>query len=51
MATYVIRRVLYSIPVLIAASFLIFSFVTLSGDPIARIKLQPRQAQAGKEGG
>jgi peptide/nickel transport system permease protein len=36
---YVIRRLLYSIPVLIAASFIIFSFVSISGDPLAGLRL------------
>jgi peptide/nickel transport system permease protein len=31
--TYIVRRVLYSIPVLVAASFLIFTFVAVSSDP------------------
>jgi peptide/nickel transport system permease protein len=35
MLSYVIRRLLYSIPVLIAASFLTFTFVVLSSDPFA----------------
>ena len=35
MLTYVIRRLLYSIVVLFAASFIIFSFVSMSGDPLA----------------
>ena len=33
MLTYVIRRLLYSVVVLIAASFLVFTFVAVSGDP------------------
>jgi peptide/nickel transport system permease protein len=33
--TYVVRRLLYSIPVLIAASFLTFTFVVLASDPFA----------------
>src|SRR3712207_190041 len=35
MLTYVVRRLLYSIPVLIAASFLTFTFVVLASDPFA----------------
>jgi peptide/nickel transport system permease protein len=41
MLTYVVRRLLYSVVVLIAASFLIFSFVTLVSDPLAFIRMQP----------
>jgi peptide/nickel transport system permease protein len=39
--TYILRRILYSIPVLIAASFLIFTAVSLMGDPLAELKLSP----------
>jgi peptide/nickel transport system permease protein len=42
MVTYIIRRVLYSIPVLFAASVLIFSAVTVVGDPLAELKQNPR---------
>ena len=45
MLTYVIRRLLYSIVVLIAASFLIFSFVSLTGDPLGYLKMQPNISQ------
>jgi peptide/nickel transport system permease protein len=38
---YVARRVLYSIPVLVATSFLIFSFVSIAGDPLARLRANP----------
>ena len=34
MFAYTIRRLLVSIPVLLAASFLTFWFVSLSGDPV-----------------
>jgi peptide/nickel transport system permease protein len=46
MATYIIRRVLYSIPVLIAASFMIFAFVAKASDPLAFLRMQPRVDQA-----
>ncbi len=46
MVTYIVRRLLYSIPVLIAASFLIFSFVALASDPLAFLRMQPRVDQA-----
>jgi peptide/nickel transport system permease protein len=39
--TYITRRILYSIPVLIIASFLSFTFVTLAGDPLGQLRLQP----------
>lgn len=45
MLTYVIRRLLYSIVVLIAASFIIFTFVSLSNDPLAFLKMQPNASQ------
>jgi peptide/nickel transport system permease protein len=35
MVTYIVRRLLYSIVVLIAASMLVFTFVAKSGDPLA----------------
>ena len=41
MLTYILRRVLYSIPVLIATSFLIFTFVSISGDPLGRLRANP----------
>ena len=41
MLTYVARRLLYSVAVLIAASFLVFFFVTVSGDPIAGLRITP----------
>jgi peptide/nickel transport system permease protein len=41
MLTYIVRRVLYSIPVLVATSFLIFTFVSISGDPLGRIRANP----------
>jgi peptide/nickel transport system permease protein len=39
---FVIRRILYSIPVLVATSFLIFTAVSLSGDPASRLRSNPR---------
>jgi peptide/nickel transport system permease protein len=41
MLTYVLRRILYSIPVLFAASVLIFFSVSAIGDPLAELKLNP----------
>jgi len=34
MGTFILRRILYSIPVLIATSFIIFVFVSSAGDPL-----------------
>jgi peptide/nickel transport system permease protein len=42
MVTFVLRRLLYSIPVLLAASFLIFSFVLIAGNPEEKLLLNPR---------
>jgi peptide/nickel transport system permease protein len=41
MLTYIVRRILYSIPVLVATSFLIFTFVSISGDPLGRLRANP----------
>jgi peptide/nickel transport system permease protein len=41
MLTYVVRRLLYSVVVLIAASFIIFTFVSWTGDPLAFLKMSP----------
>jgi len=38
--TYITRRVLYSIPVLILSTFLSFTFVSLAGDPLGQLRLQ-----------
>jgi len=45
MLTYIIRRVLYSIPVLFAASFMIFAFVAIASDPLQFLRMQPRISQ------
>jgi peptide/nickel transport system permease protein len=45
MLTYIVRRLLYSIPVLIASSFLSFMFVSLAGDPRANLRQNPRVSQ------
>ena len=45
MLTYIIRRLLYSIVVLFLASFIIFSFVALSSDPLGYLKMQPNVSQ------
>jgi peptide/nickel transport system permease protein len=41
MLSYVVRRLLYSVAVLFAASFLVFFFVTVSGDPLAPLYTAP----------
>ena len=45
MLTYIARRVLYSIPVLILSSFLSFMFVSLAGDPTANLRQNPKVSQ------
>jgi peptide/nickel transport system permease protein len=45
MTTYIIRRLLYSIPVLFAASFLVFAMVSATGDPLATLKMTPNISQ------
>jgi peptide/nickel transport system permease protein len=43
--SYVVRRLLYSVVVLIAASFLVFTFVAVSGDPLAQLRITPNLSQ------
>jgi len=45
MLTYIVRRLLYSIVVLVAASFLVFTFVAVSGDPLAALRVTPNVSQ------
>ena len=45
MLTYILRRVLYSIPVLIATSFMIFAGVSAIGDPLGGLKVNPLVSQ------
>jgi len=42
MLTYITRRALYSIPVLIVSTFLSFTFVSLAGNPTAVLRSNPR---------
>jgi peptide/nickel transport system permease protein len=35
---FVLRRILYSVPVLLASSLLIFTFVSTTGDPLGRLR-------------
>src|ERR687894_585829 len=46
MLSYIVRRLLYSIAVLIAASFLVFFFVTVSGDPLAPLYTTPNVSRS-----
>jgi peptide/nickel transport system permease protein len=41
MLSYVVRRLLYSVAVLVAASFIVFTFVSVSGDPLAALRVTP----------
>lgn len=41
MATFVARRVLYSIPILLVSTFLSFTFISLAGDPTADLRANP----------
>jgi peptide/nickel transport system permease protein len=43
--TYIIRRLLYSTVVLVLASFLVFTFVTVSGDPLAGLRIAPNVSE------
>jgi peptide/nickel transport system permease protein len=45
MLIFVIRRLLYSVVVLLAASFIIFTFVSVSNDPLAFLKMQPAASE------
>jgi peptide/nickel transport system permease protein len=42
MLTYIVRRVLYSVPVLVLSTFLSFIFVSYAGNPVALLKQNPR---------
>jgi peptide/nickel transport system permease protein len=45
MLTYVVRRLLYSIVVLILASMIIFTFVAVAGDPLGYLRTRPNISQ------
>ncbi len=45
MLTYIARRLLYSIPVLIASTFIIFVCVSYAGDPRANLLANPRYSR------
>jgi peptide/nickel transport system permease protein len=46
MVTYIARRILYGIPVLVISSFLIFVFVASTTDPLETARLNPRIEQS-----
>ena len=48
MLTYIIRRLLYSIVVLVAASFLVFVFVAKSGDPLAALAIDAERVASSR---
>jgi peptide/nickel transport system permease protein len=45
MLTYIARRLIYSVPVLLVSSFVSFTFVSLAGDPTANLRQNPRVSQ------
>jgi peptide/nickel transport system permease protein len=45
MTAYVLRRILFSIPVLVVSTFLSFTFVSLAGNPTLALKANPRFSQ------
>jgi peptide/nickel transport system permease protein len=47
--SYVVRRLLYSIVVLVAASFLVFTFVSVSGDPLAQLNIVPNLSEQSRQ--
>jgi ABC-type dipeptide/oligopeptide/nickel transport system permease component len=49
MLQYVLRRLAYSVIVLFVASFLVFTFVAKTGDPLAALRLNPRISEQSVE--
>ena len=49
MLSYVVRRLLYSVVVLVAASFILFTFVSVSGDPLAQLNIIPNLSQQSRQ--
>ena len=45
MLTYIVRRILYSIPVLFFSTFFSFIFVSYAGNPVAQLRQNPRVSQ------
>ena len=48
MLTYIVRRILYSIPVLVASSFISFTFVSLSRRPAREPPREPEDELAAR---
>jgi ABC-type dipeptide/oligopeptide/nickel transport system permease component len=46
MLTYIVRRLLYSIPVLLLSTFLSFLFVSYAGNPVSLLRQNPKLSQA-----
>ena len=49
MLSYVVRRLLHSVVVLIAASFLVFTFVSVSGDPLGQLNIVPNLSEQSRQ--
>ncbi len=49
MLSYVVRRLLSSVVVLVVASFLVFTFVTASGDPLAQLSITPNVSEQSRQ--
>jgi peptide/nickel transport system permease protein len=47
--SFVLRRLLYSVVVLVAASFLVFTFVSVSGDPLGQLNLVPNLSEQSRQ--
>jgi peptide/nickel transport system permease protein len=47
--SYVVRRLLHSVVVLIAASFLVFTFVSVSGDPLGQLNIVPNLSEQSRQ--
>jgi peptide/nickel transport system permease protein len=47
--SYVLRRLLHSVVVLVAASFLVFTFVSVSGDPLAQLNIVPNLSEESRQ--
>ena len=45
MLTFVVRRLLYSVVVLVLASMIIFTFIAVSGDPLGYLRTRPNISQ------
>jgi len=47
--SFVVRRLLYSVVVLVAASFLVFTFVSVSGDPLGQLNIVPNLSEQSRQ--